>query len=108
MNRKLIWLVVTLVLLNILDLTTTNYALSLGAVEANPLMAKGFASGHAVLYKILGVSVGIVLTAWRIRRDSSTARFFTRAYTVFCVIYTLAILNNVVAILLLQSIGGVS
>ncbi|KAF0193643.1 MAG: hypothetical protein FD169_2384 [Bacillota bacterium] len=53
MNRELMLLVVTLILLNILDLTTTHCALSLGAVEANPLMAKGFASGHAALYKIL-------------------------------------------------------
>jgi len=108
MNKRLTMLVSALILLNILDLTTTHYALTLGAVEINPLMARGFGSGYAVLYKILGVSFAIALTAWRIRRDSSTTRFYTRAYTVFCVIYSLAVLNNVVVIVLLQSISGVS
>jgi len=107
MHSKLIWLIVALILLNVLDMTTTYYALSLGAVETNPVMARGFASGYAVSYKVLGIVIGVGLTIWRIRRAPNMTRTYINAYTVFCFIYSLVIANNVLVILFARNAAAV-
>lgn len=107
MPAKLKWLIVALVLLNVLDMTTTYYALSMGAVEVNPVMARGFASGFATYYKVLGISVGVALTLWRVWRVPTMTRTYINAYMVFCFIYSLVITNNVRVILFLHRIQAV-
>ena len=105
MNSRIAWLIMILILLNVLDLTTTYYALSVGAVEANPIMARGFDRGHAVIYKIVGLAVAIGLTVRRVRRNPNMIRTYAYIYTAFCVLYFLVLVNNAVVILYLRGLS---
>ncbi|MDH4140893.1 MAG: DUF5658 family protein, partial [Coriobacteriia bacterium] len=65
----LVALAVTLNLLNVLDLTFTRLGLSMGAIEANPLMHAAFQQGlaTAALFKV-GVMLLVTAGVWWLRR----------------------------------------
>jgi hypothetical protein len=81
----------TLPILNLLDLITTLYAISLGAVECNPFAAAIIAV-HPALYALYKIAI-TPLCFWLRGRDS---------YKWLCAVYGVTVINNVLTILLLR------
>jgi hypothetical protein len=81
----------TLPTLNLIDLITTLYALSMGAVELNPFAAAVIAV-HPVLYAVFKIAL-TPLCYWLRGRDS---------YKWLCAVYGVTVVNNFMIILLLR------
>jgi hypothetical protein len=89
LGRLRMMAVVGLVVLNITDLMITRHLLSMGAVEANPLMALFVAGGWGILIK-LGVPVAIGVRNLR----APLRRGVVLALCWMCVIYSGVVLWN--------------
>lgn len=103
MNGKLLALVMLLLLLNAADIVTTRQAVALGAVELNPLMARGLEKGYAEFYKTAVLTAVVLLTTWRTRRHPQLQGTYVKMYIFFCVIYSAVVLNNLFVIARLRS-----
>lgn len=75
-------------ILNLLDYLTTMYALSLGGVEVNPLMARALAVG---VFPAVKLTVG-TLGFWWLKKHKSPW------YWVLSGVYALTVINNLIAI----------
>ena len=75
-------------ILNLLDCATTLYAISLGAVEVNPLMAWAIEGG---IFPLLKVTLGTWGFRWLKKHKSPW-------YWVLSGVYALTVINNLIAI----------
>ncbi len=85
---------VTLLFLNLFDVLTTNYGLSLGLAEANPLF-----SDTIVPFKFLGCGILFITSYFQNHLYPETRKVNCAILGFAITLYTFVILNNVLTIL---------
>ena len=102
---KIEYILITLFFLLLLDLASTVYAVNLGAIEGNPLLADSITRFNfgwiAIIWKIILPFLMLPLLYYYYKKEDTTEdtqkiyRFFL---TIFCFIVAIVVVNNLIII----------
>jgi hypothetical protein len=83
-------------MLNLLDLLTTNYGLSRGLTEANPLFTEAAIPG-----KLIACGIFFAISYLQERWHARTKKFLDIVLIILISLYIYVVINNIVAIILI-------